>query len=125
MGDLQGAASARLCPACGAANPLDLSKKCVRCRKALPLYCFGCYEPIAGEKEARCPGCGRGRWVVGDHADMPCVAEAGHPTRSQRYMTTRVRAKKIVHEWRCMKCFAEDTLTDPFRHFPDRKEAVA
>jgi hypothetical protein len=29
-----------------------------------------------------------------------------------------VKKGEVVHEWRCMQCFAEDTFTDAFSHFP-------
>jgi len=112
-------AGQRLCPLCQAVNPLDLSQKCVRCRKRLPLYCFSCYAPLAGDTEARCASCGQRRWVVGTFAALRCAAEAGSVIRSHRYMTTRMKAGKVVHEWRCMKCFAEDRVTDAFSHFPE------
>lgn len=58
---------------------------------------------------------------MGDFADLPCPSEAGGAaTRKQRYMTTRMKARKVVHEWRCMKCYGEETITDAFAHFPDR-----
>ncbi len=111
----------RTCPHCRAANPLDLAKNCVRCRKRLPLYCFSCYAPIAGDKTSSCENCGRRRWIVGDFADLPCTSEtASAVTRRHRYMETRMKAGKVVHQWRCMKCFAEDQFTDAFTHFPDR-----
>jgi len=35
-------------------------------------------------------------------------------------MATRMKAGKVVHQWRCMRCFAEEALTDAFNHFPRR-----
>src|SRR5712691_1402424 len=64
-----------------------------------------------------CGTCTERRWVIGDFADLPCVAEAGVVVRPHRYMTTRMRAGKVVHQWRCLRCFAEDALTDAFSHF--------
>jgi hypothetical protein len=115
-------ALARTCPHCGAANPLDLGSKCVRCRKRLPPYCFACYAPIGRENDTSCAQCGRRRWVAGDLADLRCNNEAGGPvTRPHAYMFARMKAGKVMHWWRCMTCYAEeDTFTDAFAHFPER-----
>lgn len=112
-------AGRRLCPHCAAVNPPDLSQKCARCRGRLPQYCFSCFAPLASAKDAGCASCGRRRWVFGDFAELRCVAEAGSVSRSHAYMTTRMKIGKVLHEWRCMKCFAEDTVTDAFSHFPE------
>jgi hypothetical protein len=121
---LAGQPAARTCPHCGAANRLDLGTKCSACRKRLPAYCFACYAPIASDSAPACEACGQRRWIFGDHTDLPCASEAARATRSQAYMRTRMRGDKVVHEWRCMKCFGEDTLTDAFSHFPSRPAAA-
>lgn len=121
---MTGPSSPRTCPHCQAANPLDLGAKCVRCRKRMPAYCFACYAAIVDEKVSSCLSCGRRRWVVGDHADLACVAEASH-VRNQRYMATVFTGGKVVHVWRCMKCLLDETHTDAFTHFPDQVTATA
>lgn len=112
----------RPCPYCRAANPLDLGAKCVKCKKRLPAYCFACYAPV-GDDDATCRACGRGRWVVGDLADLPCATENG-TVRQHRYMTTLAKGGKVVHEWRCMKCLTDQTRSDALAHFPDRQAAT-
>jgi hypothetical protein len=108
----------RACPHCGAANALDLGRKCVRCKKRPPLYCFSCYTPVSSEKDTACAACGRRRWVFGDEAQLRCIAEPKAGDRIHGYMTTRAKDGKVVHEWRCLNCFAQDLLTDAFSHFP-------
>ncbi len=117
-------AGTRSCPHCGAANPLDLGKKCSACRKSLPPYCFACYAPIADAGARTCEACGRQRWLFGDFADLGCASETGMVVRSHAYMRTRMRDDKVVQEWRCMKCYGEDTVTDPFTHFPDSNPSI-
>lgn len=109
----------RICPHCQAANPLDLSAKCVKCRKRLPAYCFACYAVIPDENAPTCAACGRPRWLVGAFADLPCASEGGLTRRKHRFMTTLVKGGKVLHEWRCMKCLTDETRTDAFTHFPE------
>lgn len=109
----------RICPSCQAPNPLDVGAKCVRCRKRLPAYCFACYAPVPGETATSCAACGQRRWVFGDFSDLACTFEKGR-RRQHRYMATRMQNGKVVHEWRCMSCFSDETQTDPVAHFPDR-----
>ena len=111
-------AGERVCLHCGASNPLDLRERCARCRRPLPAYCFSCYAPILSDKALSCGACAERRWAIGDFADLPCVAEHGAVVRPHRYMATRMKASKVVHQWRCMRCFAEDAVTDAFSHFP-------
>ena len=115
-------AQERLCPHCHAPNGLDLGAKCAKCRKRMGTYCFSCYAPV-DDAAAVCAACGRGRWVVGDLADLPCAVENG-TRREHRYMATVTRNKKIVNEWRCMKCLTDETRTDVFAHFPERSIAT-
>jgi hypothetical protein len=114
----------RNCPHCQAPNPLDLGKKCVKCRKRLPAYCFACYSAIADEKLLSCPSCGRRRWVIGDYAEIPCAGEKSR-VRNQRYMKTVFKGGKVVHEWRCMTCLLDETHTDAFTHFANEVTARA
>ncbi len=108
----------RICPNCQAANPLDLSRKCVKCKKRMPEYCFGCLVALA-DGATSCASCGRRRWTLYDIVELPCAQERGTPRRKQRYMTTIVKDKKVVHEWRCLTCLTDDTHTDAFTHFPE------
>ena len=115
-------AQERLCPHCSAPNPLDLGAKCVKCRKRMGAYCFNCYAAV-DDAATLCAACGRGRWVVGDHADLPCTVENGL-IRKHRYMAAVTRSGKIQNEWRCMKCLTDETRTDAFAHFPERSTAT-
>ena len=108
----------RLCPHCAAPNAIDLAAKCVKCRKRMGPYCFSCFAAI-DEDAAVCGACGRGHWVVGDFAELPCAVENGI-IREHRYLTASGKGEKITHEWRCMKCLTDQTRTDPFSRFPDR-----
>lgn len=109
----------RICPHCQAANPFGVGGKCVKCKKRLPEYCFGCYAAVPDANAPACPACGRRRWVFGDLTDVACSFEKGR-RREQRYMGAVAKDGKVLHEWRCMTCFAEETHTDAFAHFPDR-----
>ena len=119
---MSGTSPERLCARCGAPNGLDLGAKCVKCRTKLSTYCFACFAPI-GDDAASCAACGRGRWVVGDFADLPCVTENGK-VREHRYMTTFSKKGTVLHEWRCMKCLTDQTRTDALTHFPERATAT-
>jgi hypothetical protein len=112
-------AAERICPHCQASNPPNLSAKCVKCKKRLPEYCFACYAAVPDENARTCPACGQRRWVSGDLTDLPCAFEKGR-RRTHRNMGAVMKAGKVMHMWRCMTCFAEETRTDPFSHFPDR-----
>jgi hypothetical protein len=112
------AARERLCPHCEAPNPIGLGSKCVKCRKRMGPYCFACFAPI-GEDDASCRACGRGHWVVGDFAQIPCAVENG-TVREHRYMTAVGKGERLSNEWRCLKCLTDQTRTDAFAHFPDR-----
>jgi hypothetical protein len=112
--------AARTCPSCSAPNPLDLSGKCKSCKKRLPRYCFACSAPISSEKDQSCAACGHGRWVFGDEVQLLCTNEGGKPrARPHAYMRTKMSAGKVVHEWRCLQCFAQERETDALSHFPD------
>ena len=111
-------AQERLCPHCAAPNPVELNAKCVKCRKRMGPFCFNCYAPIASDDARACGSCGRARWVFGDHTDLPCAVEAGHPGRKHRWMATVTRNGAVVHEWRCLRCLTDETRTDAFEHFP-------
>jgi len=115
----------RSCPNCGAPNPLDLSNKCKSCKKSLPTYCFACFAPVR-EKDVECAACGQPRWVFGAETELSCVNEGKEPkVRTHGFMRTFQKAGKPVHEWRCLQCFAQELLTDPFTHFPDRVRVEA
>jgi hypothetical protein len=118
------ASGQRTCPHCQSPNPLDLGKKCVACRKALPPYCFSCYAPLPDEKTRACASCGRPRWVFGDHAELACAVEAGGPRRQHRWMATITKGGQVLHEWRCLKCLTDETRTDAFTHFPAEASAT-
>ena len=111
-------AQERLCPHCQTPNPAELNTKCVKCRKRMGPFCFACYASV-DETATVCAACGRGRWVVGDHAQLACVVENG-AVRDQRFMATVTRGGKILNEWRCMRCLTDETRSDPFAHFPER-----
>jgi hypothetical protein len=108
----------RICPNCQAANPLDLSRKCVKCKKRMPEYCFGCFAAVADEATS-CGSCGRRRWNLYDTVELRCAQERGTPLRKHRYMATVMKDKKVQHEWRCMTCLTDDTHTDAFTHFAE------
>jgi hypothetical protein len=112
------AVAERLCPTCQAANPLDLSRKCVKCKKRMPEYCFACFAALADGATA-CAACGRRRWNLYDVVELTCAAERGTPLRKMRYMTTIAKGGKVLHEWRCMTCLSDDTHTDAFSHFAE------
>src|SRR6266508_2561397 len=112
-------AAERICPHCQTQNLLGVGGKCAKCKKPLPEYCFACYGAVPDENVTACPACGRHRWVFGDFAELTCAFEKGR-RRQHRYMTTLMKGGKAIHEWRCMNCFADETHTDPFAHFPDR-----
>jgi hypothetical protein len=92
--------------------------------RKVPLQCFACKAPISGDSVRTCAACGRQRWIFGDFDDLKCASETVATLRSHAYMRTRMQAGKVVHEWRCMKCFGEDTVTDAFSHFPDVESAT-
>jgi hypothetical protein len=112
-------AADRICPHCQAPNPLGARGKCVRCKKTLPEYCFACSAAIPDESTPACPSCGRRRWVFGDFTELACAFENGR-RRQHRYMTTLMKGGRVMHEWRCMTCFSDETRTDASAHFPDR-----
>jgi len=113
----------RICPHCQATNALDLARKCAKCKKPLPAYCFYCIAPLA-DGATTCAACGRRRWNLYDIVDLACVSEAG-VVRKQRYMTTIAKGGKVQHEWRCMKCLTDETHTDAFTHFPEGSRTAA
>lgn len=113
----------RSCPHCQTANPLDLSRKCVKCKKRLPEYCFSCFAALA-DGATSCAACGRRRWNVYDIVELPCAQEPKSPVRKLRYMTTIAKGGKVLHEWRCLKCLTDDTHTDAFTHFPAEAKAA-
>ena len=112
------ASGQRPCPHCQKPIPVDLAKKCISCRKALPPYCFACLAPLTSEDVRTCPSCGRTRWIFGDHEEIACAVEKGNPKRRHRWMATVAKGGKVLHEWRCLKCLTDETRTDAFTHFP-------
>lgn len=112
-------AGERICPDCQTQNPPGVGGKCAKCKKRLPGYCFACYAAVTDENATACPTCGRRRWIFGDFTELACTFEKGR-RRQVRYMTTLMKGGKLVHEWRCMTCFSDETHTDALVHFPDR-----